>query len=110
MAYDPRERGTSSRQALCSHPRRVHHSTLVPQHLVGRVDGNRPSLNLVGQQELQDLMVHALPGHVDGTTPSAVVQLQVGAVKEEEPGCVIAAMDGREEERRLTLTENESQI
>lgn len=47
--------------------------------------------------------MHALSGHVYRTTSSAIVQLKVGTMKEEKSGCVIAAMDGGEEERRLAL-------
>lgn len=49
--------------------------------------------------------MHALSGHVYWTTSSAIVQLKVGTMKEEKSGCVIAAMDGGEEERRLALPE-----
>lgn len=62
----------------------------------------------MSQQEFQDLVVNALPGHVDRTASSAVVQLQVGAVEEEKPGRIVAAMEGGEEERRLALTEKQS--
>lgn len=62
----------------------------------------------MSQEELHDLVMHAFSGHVDRTASSAVVQLQVGTVKEEESGCIIATMDGREEERCLTLWEKQS--
>ena len=59
----------------------------------------------MSQQELQDLVVHALSGHVDRTASSPIAQLQVGTVEEEESGRIIATMDGGEEERRLALPE-----
>lgn len=105
MPYDAREGGTSSRQALCTDPWRVYQSALLPQHVIGRVDGNRPSLKLVGQEEFQHLVMHALSGHVDRTSSSPIVQLKVGTMKEEEPGCIIATMEGGEEESCLALPE-----
>lgn len=48
-------------------------------------------------------MTHALSGHVDRTTSSAVMQLKVGTVKEEKSGGIITAMEGGEEKRCLTL-------
>lgn len=103
MSYGPRKGGTSSRQALGAHPLRVHQSALIPQHLIGRVNGNGPSLKLVSQEQFQHLMMHALSGHVDCTSSSPIVQLQVGPMKEEEPGCIIATMDGCKEESCLAL-------
>lgn len=50
-------------------------------------------------------MAHALSGHVDGTTSSPVMQLKVGAMKEEQSGRIIATMEGGEEERCLALQE-----
>lgn len=61
----------------------------------------------MSQEELHDLVMHAFSGHVDRTTSSAIVQLEVGAVKEEESGCIIATVNGREEERRLALWEKQ---
>lgn len=57
----------------------------------------------MGQQELQDLVVQTFPGHVYGAAPPTVVELQVGTVEEQEPGGVVAAIEGRQEKRRLTL-------
>lgn len=48
-------------------------------------------------------MTHAVPGHVDRTASSAIVQLEVGTVEEEESGCIIATMEGSEVESCLTL-------
>lgn len=47
----------------------------------------------------------AFSRHVDRTTSSAVMQLQVGTMKEEKSGGIIATIKGREEKRRLTLEE-----
>lgn len=47
--------------------------------------------------------MHALSGHVDRSPPPSIVQLKVGAVKEEKSGGVIATVEGGEEERRLAL-------
>lgn len=49
--------------------------------------------------------MHAFSGHVDRMSPSPIAQLKVGAVKEEESDCIIATMEGREEESRLPLPE-----
>lgn len=49
--------------------------------------------------------MHALSGHVDGTTSSAVIQLKVGTMEEEKSGGIIAAVEGGEEKRCLTLSE-----
>lgn len=103
MADDSGEGGAPSGQALRSHPRGVHQSVLLPRHVVDGGDGDGSPLDLVSQQEFQDLVVHGLAGHVDRTATPPVVQLQVGAVKEEEPGRVVAAVEGGEEERRLSL-------
>lgn len=67
---------------------------IVPQHVAGRVQGDRPPLQLVSQEELQDLVMHSLSGHVCGLPPSAIVQLRVCAVEQEESGCVVATIDG----------------
>lgn len=47
--------------------------------------------------------MHALSGHIDRTASSPIVQLEVGAMKEEESGRIITTMDGGEEERCLAL-------
>lgn len=78
---------------------------ILPQHVAGRVQGHRPSLHLVSQEEFQDLVMHTLSRHVCGFPPSPIMQLQVCAVKQEESGRVIATIGGRKEERRLTLSE-----
>lgn len=62
-------------------------------------------MELVSQEELQHLVVHALSGHVGRASPSPVVQVNVGAVKEEESGCIIATIEGREEESCLALSD-----
>lgn len=105
MADDARKGGAPSGQALRAHPGGVHQSVLLPRHVVDGGDGDGSSLNLVSQQEFQHLVVHGFPGHVDWSTTPPVVQLQVGAVKEEQPGRVVAAVEGGEEERRLPLRE-----
>lgn len=105
MRYDPREGGASSRHALRSDPWRVHQRALLPQHVVVRVDRNGPSLNLVSQEEFQDLVMYAFSGHVYWTASSSIVQLKVGTMEEEEPGRIIAPMEGGKEERRLALPE-----
>lgn len=50
-------------------------------------------------------MMHALSGNVDRTSPSPIVQLKVGTIKEEESDRIIATMEGREEESCLPLPE-----
>lgn len=57
----------------------------------------------MSQEELQDLVTHAIPGHVDRTASSAIGQLEVGTVKEEESGRIIATMEGGEVESCLAL-------
>lgn len=101
----PGEGGASSRESLRPDPRRVHQTVILPQHVAGRVQGHRPSLHLVSQEEFQDLVMHTLSRHVCGFPPSPIMQLQVCAVKQEESGRVIATIGGRKEERRLTLSE-----
>lgn len=103
VSHNPREGCTSSRQALRPHPRRVHQRAFLPHHFSGGVARDGPSLNLVSQEEFQDLVLHGLSGHIDGTAPSAVVQLWVGAVKKEKPGGVVATVEGGEEEGCLSL-------
>lgn len=103
MADHSREGGASSRQALRADPRRVHQGVLLPRHVADRGHGDGSSMHLVSQQELQDLVVHGFSGHVHRTATSPVVKLQVGTLKEEKPGGVVAAVQGREEERRLAL-------
>lgn len=105
MTDDPREGGTSPWQARRAHPLRVHQRSLLPQHLVGRVDWHRRPLVLMGQQELQQLVVGTLSCHVHGPPAPAIMQLRVGTMEEEEPGGVVGAGHGRKEKRRLTLTE-----
>ena len=97
-----------SRTALATRPTANTSERAPPQHVVGRVHGDGTSLYLVSQQELQDLVTHALSGHVDRLTSPSVVQLQVCAVEEEESGGVIATVEGREEEWRLALLETQS--
>ena len=59
----------------------------------------------MSQQQLQHLVMHALTGHVKGTTPPPVMKVYIGAVEQEQPGGVVAAMEGREEQRSLALRE-----
>lgn len=89
----PGEGGASSRQSLRAEPRRVHQTVIVPQHVAG-LRGNRPSLHLVGQEELQDLVAQTLSGHVGGFPAPPIMQLQVCAVKQKESGRIIATIDG----------------
>jgi len=103
MPYDPGEGGASPGHPLRSRPRRVRQRALLPQHVTGGVRGNRSALDLVSQQQLQDLVVGALAGRVARTAPSAIVQLQVAPVEEEESGRIVATVEGGEEERRLAL-------
>lgn len=59
----------------------------------------------MSQEEFQHLVMHALSGNVDRTSPSPIVQLKVGTIKEEESDRIIATMEGREEESCLPLPE-----
>lgn len=60
---------------------------------------------MVRQEEFQDLVAHALSGHVDRSTSPPIMQFKVGAVEEEKSGSVIATVEGREEERCFALSE-----
>lgn len=59
----------------------------------------------MGQQEFEDLVTHPLSGHVDWPPSPSIMQLEVGPVKEEKSGSVVATVEGGEEECCLALPE-----
>lgn len=51
--------------------------------------------------------MHTFPSYVDWTTSSAVVEVKVGAMKQEKSGGVIATIKSGEEKWRFTLADIE---
>lgn len=64
----------------------------------------------MGQKQLEDLMMVSFLGHVYRPTAPAVCQLLIGTIQKEKPGSIVAAVESREEQRRLTLKTEASGI